>query len=129
MRSGETLLIFALVYTAIRVLVPRKPRPDANLLAPPRTWAVLAFAVVLGVLTFVVRLWFPFGWAFGPLNLQLCFFVQYVAMPVIILGTLAVRHVTIYPLLKFVVVSLVLVPLCFLLAAGIRHLPGARRIL
>ncbi|NLZ06129.1 MAG: acyltransferase family protein [Phycisphaerae bacterium] len=49
--------------------------------------------------------------------------------PVIILGALAVRHVTIYPLLKFVVVSLVLVPLCFLLAAGIRRLPVARRIL
>ena len=49
--------------------------------------------------------------------------------PIIILGALAVRHVTIYPLLKFVVVSLVLVPLCFLLAAGIRRLPGVRRIL
>jgi len=234
----ETLLIFALVYTAIRVLVPRKPKPDANLLPPPRTGAILAFALVLGILTFVVRLWFPFGRSFGPLNLQLCFFVQYIAMlivgvvayrhdwlmripktagarwlgvaaflivvafpamfilggaakgnestffggchwqafayatweqftcvamiiglavlfrerlnrqgplareasassyatyiihaPVIILGTLAVRHVTIYPLLKFVVVSLVLVPLCFLLAAGIRRLPGARGIL
>ncbi len=233
----ETLLIFALVYTAIRVLVPRKPRPDANLLAPPRTWVILAFALVLGILTFVIRLWFPFGWAFGPLNLQLCFFVQYIAMlvvgvvayrndwlvrvpkatgrlalglavfliavvfpvmfilggaakgnevvffggwhwqafayatweqftcvamitaltvlfrerfnrqgrlareasassyatyiihaPVIILGALAVRHITIYPLLKFVLVSLVLVPLCFALAAGIRRLPGARRI-
>ena len=49
--------------------------------------------------------------------------------PVIILGALAVRSVTMYPLLKFVVVSLVLVPLCFLLAAGIRRLPVARRIL
>jgi surface polysaccharide O-acyltransferase-like enzyme len=234
----ETLLIFALVYTAIRVLVPRKPRPDANLLAPPGTWAILAFALVLGVLTFVVRFWFPFGWAFGPLNLQLCFFVQYVAMlvvgvvayrndwlvrvpkatgrlalglaaflivvafpamfilggaakgnestffggwhwqafaystweqftcvamiialtvlfrerlnrqgwlareasassyatyiihtPIIILGALAVRNVAMHPLLKFVVVSLALAPLCFLLAAGIRRLPGARGIL
>ncbi len=34
-----------------------------------------------------------------------------------------------YPLLKFALVSLILVPLCFLLAAGIRRLPGARRIL
>jgi len=34
-----------------------------------------------------------------------------------------------YPLVKFALVSLVLVPLCFLLATGIRRLPGARRIL
>ncbi len=234
----EILLIFALVYTAIRVAFPRRPKLGADLLPPPGMGATLLFALALGVLSFVVRFWFPFGWAFGPLNLQLCFFVQYIAMlvvgvvayrndwlvrvpkatgrlalglavfliavvfpamfilggaakgnevvffggwhwqafayatweqftcvamiialtvlfrerfnrqgrlareasassyatyvihtPVIILFALAVRHVTIYPLLKFVVVSLVLVPLCFLLAAGTRRLPGARRIL
>lgn len=55
--------------------------------------------------------------------------VYVIHAPVIILGALAVRHVTTYPLLKFVLVSLVLVPLCFLLAAGMRRLPGARRVL
>ncbi len=49
--------------------------------------------------------------------------------PVIIIGALAVRGVTLYPLLKFAVVSLILIPLCFALAAGIRRLPAARRIL
>ncbi len=49
--------------------------------------------------------------------------------PIIILGALAVRNVAMHPLLKFVVVSLALAPLCFLLAAGIRRLPGARGIL
>lgn len=234
----EILLIFALVYTAIRVALPRRPKLGADLLPPPGMGATLLFALALGVLSFVVRFWFPFGWAFGPLNLQLCFFVQYIAMlvvgvvayrhdwliripktagalwlgvaaflvvfafpamfilggaakgnestffggwhwqafayatweqltcvamiigltvlfrerfnhqgrlareasgssyatyiihaPVVILGTLAVRHVTIYPLLKFVVVSLALVPLCFLLGGAIRRLPLARRIL
>ena len=55
--------------------------------------------------------------------------VYVIHAPVIILGALAVRSITMYPLLKFALVSLVLVPLCFLLAAGIRRLPGARRIL
>lgn len=55
--------------------------------------------------------------------------VYVIHAPVIILGALAVRHVSMYPLLEFALVSLVLVPLCFLLAAGIRRLPGARRIL
>lgn len=49
--------------------------------------------------------------------------------PVIIIGALAVRHIGLYPLLKFALVSLILVPLCFALGAGLRRLPGARRIL
>jgi hypothetical protein len=49
--------------------------------------------------------------------------------PVIILLALAVRYVTIYPLLKFVLVSLVAVPLCFALGAVIRRAPLARRVL
>ena len=55
--------------------------------------------------------------------------VYVIHTPVIILGALAVRSIMLYPLLKFALVSLFLVPLCFLLAAGIRRLPGARRIL
>ncbi|MDY0356576.1 MAG: acyltransferase family protein [Sedimentisphaerales bacterium] len=55
--------------------------------------------------------------------------VYVIHAPVIILGALAVRSVVLYPLVKFALVSLVLIPLCFLLAAGIRRLPGARRIL
>lgn len=234
----ETLLIFALVYTAIRRIGARRSHVDAKSTAPPSSKAILAFALLLGLLTFLARLWWPFGWSFGPLNLQFCFFVQYIAMlivgviayrndwlrrlpkaagrlwlglaiflivavlpalfflggavrgdistylggwywqalayalweqvtgvamivglvvffrercnrqgrllkeasagsyaayiihtPVIIVFALAVRNVTIYPLLKFVVVSLVAVPLCFALGAAIRRLPLARRIL
>ena len=49
--------------------------------------------------------------------------------PVVILFTLAVRNIAIYPLLKFVIVALILVPLCFALGAAARRLPLARRIL
>lgn len=234
----ETLLIFALVYTVIRLARRRPPQVDARPMPPPSSKAILLFALALGLLTFVARLWWPVGWAFGPLNLQFCFFVQYLAMlivgviayrndwlvrlpktagrlwlglaiflivvvfptvfvlggalqgnipkfiggchwqaltyamweqltgiammiglivffrerlnhqgrlareasagsyaayiihtPVIILFALAVRSIAIYPLLKFVVVSLILVPLCFAIGAAIRRLPGARRIL
>jgi membrane-bound acyltransferase YfiQ involved in biofilm formation len=194
--------------------------------------------LALGVLTFVVRFWWPVGSGLAPLNLQLCFFVQYIAMlivgviayrndwltrlpkttgrlglglaifmvvvvfpamfllggaasgdiskfvsgwhwqafayavweqltgvammvglivlfrercnhqnrllkeaaagsyatylihaTVLILFTLAVRSIAIYPLLKFALVSLILVPLCFAVGAALRRLPGARRIL
>jgi len=234
----ETLLLFALVYTAIRVARPGRDNVDPEPTPPPSSKAILLFALAMGLLTFAARLWRPVGWAFEPLNLQFPFFAQYVAMlvvgviayrrnwllglpkaagwrwlgsaiflivavfptifvlggalegnipkfvggchwqalayalweqltgvamivgllvlfrerfnhqgwltreasagsyaayvihaPAVILFTLAVRNIAIYPLLKFVLVALILVPLCFALGAGLRRLPLARRIL
>ena len=55
--------------------------------------------------------------------------VYIIHTPVIILVALALRHVTLYPLLKFAMVTLVAVPTCFLLANVIRKLPLAKKIL
>jgi hypothetical protein len=49
--------------------------------------------------------------------------------PVVVLLTLAVKDVRLYPLLKFVLAALVAVPLCFALGNAVRHLPLARKIL
>ena len=49
--------------------------------------------------------------------------------PIVVLVTLAVRDIKLYPLFKFALVALIVVPLCFGLAAAIRRLPGARRVL
>ncbi len=234
----ETLLIFALVYTAVRLASGPPTGSEPKTAAAPGAGAILACAVVLGVLTFIVRIRLPIGWAIVPLNLQLPFFVQYIAMltvgvlayrrdwlarmpratgrlwlivalvlvtvvlpvlfvlggalqgdvsrftggwhwqafayamweqllglammvglivlfreylnrqgklakeasaasytayiihvPVLILCTLAVRNIAIYPLLKFALAALILVPTCFALGAALRRLPLARRIL
>jgi glucan biosynthesis protein C len=86
----EVLLIFSVLYVAWRLL--RKPlsgvRHDSSHLPGPN--AFLIFAVSLGILSFIARLWFPVNWAFGPLNLQLAFFVQYIAL--FIVGVIAYRH-------------------------------------
>jgi len=204
----------------------------------PGNLTIAAFAVALGAVSFLVRIWLPIGWAFGPLNLQFPFFPQYICLfivgimayrrdwltripdsagrfwlcaavllvlvvfpvlivvggglngdiapfagglhwqcfayavweqvtgvaiiiallalfrkylnyqgklaqaasagaytayiihgPVIILVALAIRSVTLYPLLKFPLAVLISVPLCFVLANVIRKLPLARRIL
>ncbi len=49
--------------------------------------------------------------------------------PVITGAALAVRGVMLYPLLKWALVSLVAVPLAFLLSSLIRKLPYADRVL
>jgi fucose 4-O-acetylase-like acetyltransferase len=49
--------------------------------------------------------------------------------PVLVLISLAIRDWTVFPLLKFALASLLAVPACFLIAAGVRRLPGASRIL
>jgi glucan biosynthesis protein C len=234
----EVLLIFSVLYAAWRLLRRRIPAPSHDAGPLPGPGAILAFALLLGVLSFIVRLRFGVNWALSPLNLQLAFFVQYVAMfiigviayrrdwlarlpirmairwlvpvavlilialplmfilggaasgqtwrflggwhwqafayamweqllavaiiiallvlfrerlnrqgrlareaaagsytvyiihaPVVILFALAARDIRLYPLLKFALAAVVTVPLSFVLAAGIRRLPLARRIL
>ena len=232
----EALLIFSLVYVGYRLL--RSAPPPARSKEPPGSLALVALAVVMGLASFLVRLRWPIGWAFAPLNLQFPFFPQYLCMfplgiiasrndwlmrlsratgrrwlivaavlifvvfplifvlggalkgdvwkflgelywqafvyamweqllcvamivsltvlfrehlnrenhltkeaaaasyatyilhaPVVVLFTLAVRDIELYPLLKFALVALIVIPLCFALGAALRRLPAARRIL
>jgi hypothetical protein len=86
----EALLIFSFFYVLWRLLT--KP---VTMLAPseskaPSNWAIAGFALVLGVLTFLVRIWLPVGWMFNFVGLQFPFFVQYIAL--FIVGILAYRR-------------------------------------
>lgn len=49
--------------------------------------------------------------------------------PVVILVTIAIRNISLYPLLKFAFAILVAVPLCFAIGNIVRKLPLARKIL
>jgi hypothetical protein len=55
--------------------------------------------------------------------------VYIIHTPVLVLITVAMRDLAMYPLLKFALAPLLALPSCFLLAAGVRRLPGARSIL
>ena len=86
----EVLLIFSVLYVAWRAICKRVPATQDKSSHFPGMLSILSFAILLGVLSFVVRLRFTVNWAFGPLNLQLAFFVQYIAM--FILGVIAYRR-------------------------------------
>lgn len=234
----ETLLIFTAVYVVWRNVSGRArslPKSNGKM---PSSMSLAALAVALGLVTFVVRIWLPIGWAFDPLNLEFPFFPQYICLfvvgvvayrrnwlgripiatgrlwqgitlvfivvllpvffvaggattgnlspylgglhwqcfayalweqclgiaiiislfvlfrrkfdrqgklakelsagsytvyiihtPVLVSFTLAIRYITLHPLLKFALVAIVTVPLCFALGSFVRKLPLARRIL
>jgi len=78
------LLFFCLCYGLTRLLFPGK----SLAIAVPNLPKMLGFAVIIGLITFVVRLVQPIGT--NVLNMQLCFFTQYIAL--FILGIVAYRN-------------------------------------
>ncbi len=93
----ETLLIFTLVYALWRLVAPSRA-VDASPLqeAPTKTSfpsnrAIAIFALLLGLAGFIVRIVFVADqYNFKPLNLQLPFFAQYIAL--FVLGLIAFRR-------------------------------------
>jgi glucan biosynthesis protein C len=86
----ETLLIFTVLYVVWRLLTGRGSGSPAAETHFPKNLSVALFALLLGVAGFLVRLWRPIEWSFVPLNLQLPFFAQYIAL--FILGLIAYRR-------------------------------------
>lgn len=234
----EALLLFNLAYLVWRLVSRSATQTPANNVKPPGAMSMVLLAAFLGMASFLVRLRWPIGSSFEPLNFQFPFFPQYVVMfclgvaacrrqwltrisrtagtsalalaagfifvllpalmifgggangdisryaggfhwqalatalweqslgvmltlglivlfrerlnrqgrlskaasansyaayvihaPVLIVFALMVRQIHLYALLKFAVVTLIAVPLCFALAALVRQLPGARRVL
>lgn len=81
----ESLLIFAFGYVIIRQLW-RSQNIKSKV---PSNSAIAFFALLLGLVTFALRIWIPLGYNFKPLNLQIPFFPQYIALYAI--GILAYR--------------------------------------
>ena len=87
------LLIFCIFYALWRLLTERAlhrakiDQPaETN---PPGNWAIAAFALGLGVVTFVVRIWALFGVYYEPWHLEWAHAPQYIAL--FIVGTVAYR--------------------------------------
>ena len=87
----EVLLIFSLVYVLWRLVVRSRPGSPVVDTRFPGNGAIALFAVLLGMAGFLVRFVFPMDeYLFQPLNLQLGFFAQYIAM--FIVGLIAYRR-------------------------------------
>ena len=86
----ETLLVFSLLYVLWRLLARPRPAQPAVEARFPGSVSIALLALLVGVASFLARLWRPVGWAFPPLNLQFPFFAQYVALFVV--GLIAYRR-------------------------------------
>jgi len=76
----ETLLIFAFVYVLWRLLTKSPAVPSHCNRKFPGNKTIALFALALGLVSFVVRIWLPLGWTYEPLNLQFPFFPQYICL-------------------------------------------------
>jgi hypothetical protein len=92
----EVLLVFSITYVLWRLLFRPAIAPAAgeSPRAPggspaPNNLTIAGFALVLGVLTFVVRIWLPVG-TMNFFAFQLAHFVQYIAL--LVVGVLAYRR-------------------------------------
>jgi len=86
----ELLLFFSLVYTAWRFLVRSRPQVASGTGPMPGYLVIFGFILGLGLLSFVVRLWWTAGFQPGPFNVPLGYLTQYVIF--YILGIVASRR-------------------------------------
>jgi glucan biosynthesis protein C len=92
----ELLLFFSILYAAWRWLTRSRPQAASGEGAVPGSRAILGFILALGLLSFVVRIWWPQYDQPGPLNLPLGYLLQYVCF--FVLGTMAYRRNWLYKL-------------------------------
>ncbi len=81
------LLLFSLLYV---LLMQVRKYKAARQIILPGTRRIIVFAIVLGFVSYLVRIIFPVGWVLRPLGFQLAHFPQYICL--FILGIVAFRN-------------------------------------
>ena len=84
------LLLFTIFYVAWRGLTRHRPQDAARTRKLPGYRAIYGFIFTFGLVSFVVRIWWPAGRVFQPLNLQVAYLPQYISLYV--LGLIAYRR-------------------------------------
>ena len=88
----EALLGFSIAYALIRIWFgPQKSSEKSQQSVPvPDNGSIASFAIGLGLVTFIVRIWAPFGWWWEPIHQEPAHFPQYIAL--FSIGILAFRN-------------------------------------
>jgi hypothetical protein len=86
----EALPILSVVFALWWRLVQPRAREERSESIAPGKLAIAIYALAVGLVTFVVRIWLPVGWPFAPTGLQFPHFAQYIGL--FLVGTLVYRR-------------------------------------
>jgi surface polysaccharide O-acyltransferase-like enzyme len=86
----EALLIFSILYALWRMFIPGHPEAANRKADFPQNRIIAIFALLIGLVSFLVRLWYPSDKVFTPLSFQFADFPQYIAL--FIAGLVAYRQ-------------------------------------
>jgi len=92
-------------------------------------WEQFTGVAMIIALMFLFRKWFNRQGGAAKAMSASVYTAYIIHAPVVVLVTIAMRNISLYPLLKFALAVLIAVPLCFVLGNLIRQLPLAKRIL
>ncbi len=90
--------------------------------------AIFAAGMCLAAITFFRR-YFNEKSRLGNFLSQQSYAVYLIHVPIIVFLAVAIKDFDLGPLLKFVLLSIIVIPTCFILAYAIRKIPGVSRIL
>jgi glucan biosynthesis protein C len=85
----EFLLMLSFVYVMWRIFITHQDNGIKITPKIPNNLIIIFFTAIIGLVTFIIRIWLPVGWIFQPLDLQFPFISQYISMFVI--GIIAYR--------------------------------------
>jgi len=92
-------------------------------------WEQFTGVAMIIALLFLFRKWFNRQGSISKAASASAYTAYIIHAPVLVLVAIAMRNISLYPLLKFALAALIAVPLCFALGNFIRQLPLAKRIL
>jgi len=133
---GVALLLILILFPALFVLGGAL-EGDISSFTGGLHWQCFGYAVweqftgvaMIIALLFLFRKWFNRQGRVSKAMSASAYTAYIIHAPVVVLVSLAIRNISLYPFLKFALAVLIAVPLCFALGNFIRQLPLAKRIL
>jgi peptidoglycan/LPS O-acetylase OafA/YrhL len=90
--------------------------------------SIFVVGICLGMITFFRRFFNRRNW-FGSYLAQQSYAVYIIHIPIVVFITYGIRGIMVDPIIKFGLASLIILPVCFAVAAFVRKIPGVKKVL
>ena len=89
--------------------------------------SIFGVGLCLGMITFFRRFFNRRNW-FGSYLAQQSYAVYIIHIPIVVFVAYGIRSIAVDPIVKFGLAALIIIPVCFTVAAVVRKIPGVSRI-